>query len=190
MGKGQKREERILTPGVIVVAVLFAAGLLAWPIYTWNATRTHSAERLQRKSAQTPPNTATKVAVLGGKLVFSDVSAQSREFIGYYSTIRLTAEQEAIKKEVLAAMPAACCKDSNAYTCCCPCNLSKSVWGLSNYVLTRHAATADQLRQIVRAWYDYTNPSGYSGDSCYTGGCGLAPHENGCGGMSESAIVM
>lgn len=127
---------------------------------------------------------------LGGKLRFTDAGVQAREFIGYNSSIQLTAEQEAVKREVLAAMPAACCRDSNAYTCCCGCNLSKSVWGLSNYVLTTHHATADQLLEVVNTWKEFANPAGFSGSSCYSGGCSLPFHQNGCGGMSESNVVL
>lgn len=179
MEKRQKKQKRAparrIAIGLIFAAVLGAIGLFAY--------RQHAAPAA-------PITRASSVAVLGGKLVFNDVAAQSREFLGYYSSIRLNPQQEAIKKAVLEAMPAACCKDSTAYTCCCPCNLSKTVWGLSNYVLTRHRATADELRQVVRAWYDYTNPGGYSGDSCYTGACDRTFDHNGCGGMKESELAL
>ncbi len=175
---------RFLTPGVIACAVVLLAALAAWPVYWWqHAESDHAAVRR-------PSTNATAAILLGGTLRFTDVASQSRQFIGYYSTIRLTAEQEAIKREVLTALPAACCKGSNALTCCCTCNLSKTIWGLSNYVLAQHGANADQLRQVVRAWKDYTNPAGYSGDTCYSGGCGRAFDENGCGGMSESNLVL
>ena len=179
MGNKQNRQKgasaRRMTIGLIFVALLVAMGVFAY--------RQHAAPA-------SPSTPTASVAVLGGKLVFNDVAAQSREFLGYYSSIRLNPQQEAIKKEVLEAMPAACCKDSTAYTCCCPCNLSKTVWGLSNYVLTQHRATADELRQVVRAWYDFTNPAGYSGDSCYIGGCARTFDQNGCGGMKESELAL
>ena len=38
-------------------------------------------------------------------------------------------------------------------------------------------------------WFDFINPGGFSGDSCYTGGCGRSFAENGCGGMSSSRVV-
>ncbi len=44
--------------------------------------------------------------------------------------------------------------------------------------------------EATRQWIDYTNPSGFTGNACYTGGCGRASHANGCGGMSESNIVL
>lgn len=180
------QKTRLFTPGVIFGALVFLAALAAWPLYWWQHDETHHA----RRGASSPQPAAQARALLGGKLRFTDVATQAREFIGYNSSIRLTAEQEAIKREVLEAMPAACCRDSNAYTCCCTCNLSKSVWGLSNYVLTTHHASADQLREVVAAWKEFTNPAGYSGSSCYSGGCTLPFRKNGCGGMSESDLVL
>lgn len=165
-----------------VVGLILATVL---PIYWWHGhDRRHS-----RRAVATQPSMPERTA-LGGRLRFTDAAVQAREFIGYNSSIHLTAEQEAVKREVLAAMPAACCRDSSAYTCCCSCNLSKSVWGLSNYVLTTHQATAEQLREVVNAWKEFTNPAGYSGTSCYSGGCSLPFHQNGCGGMSEANLVL
>jgi hypothetical protein len=164
----------------IVVIAVAAVAVIAGLALAWRAS-TVAADAI-------PPQ--GEVAVLGGKLIFSDVAAQSREFMGYHSSIRLTASENAIKREVLQAMPAACCKDSNAYTCCCNCNLSKTVWGLSNFVVARHGASADELRAVVRAWYAYINPAGYSGDSCYVGGCSRAFPHNGCGGMSENNLEL
>jgi len=177
--------QRFLTRGVVIGAGILLAALVAWPLYWWR----YDATRPARKSAGAV-RASGPVSVLGGKLVFRDEGLQAREFLGYHSSIRLTAQQEAIKREVLEAMPAACCSRSNAYTCCCTCNLSKSVWGLSNYVLTQYHANADELRSVVRAWLDYTNPGGHTGRSCYTGSCELAFRDNGCGGMSESDLVL
>ena len=182
-----------LTAGVIAGVLVILGALVAWSIHRSGRDATPHRAPAAHASAEVTrptPRATRAVSLLGGKLVFRDVAIESREFLGYHSSIHLTAAQEAIKREVLAAMPAACCSDSNAYTCCCACNLSKTVWGLSNYVLTRHAASADELRQVVDAWRAHTNPGGYSGSSCYTGGCTLPFHENGCGGMSEADLVL
>ena len=133
------------------------------------------------------PHTMT---ALGGTLVFRDPTAQSREFLGYYHTIELTDEQEAIKKEVLGAMPAACCSGSTAYTCCCPCNLSKTIWGLSNYVIAKHGADAKQLRGVVDTWMAFVNPNGFRGNACYQGGCNSSLSGGGCGGMQEDKLTV
>ena len=129
------------------------------------------------------------VSVLGGKLVFRDAKAQAKEFIGYYHSIKLTPEQDAIKKAALEPMPAACCRDSSAYTCCCPCNLSKTIWGLGNLAISKYGANSKDVQQAVQSWLGYVNPtSGFSGDSCYRGGCNNAAHRGGCAGMEESKL--
>ena len=138
---------------------------------------------------QAPVEQPTMTA-LGGTLVFRDRLAQSREFMGYYHTIELTDEQEAIKKAVLGAMPAACCSGSTAYTCCCPCNLSKTIWGLSNYVIAKRGADATQLRGVVDTWMAFVNPNGYSGNACYQGGCNGSLSGGGCGAMSEDKLTV
>ena len=149
--------------------------------------------RVEMPGPPPPPVTAPPIrtaTALGGKLLFKDASAQSREFMAYYHAIELTPEQEAIKKEVLSAMPAACCSDSTAYTCCCPCNLSKTIWGLSNYVISKHGADAKQLRGVVDMWMAFVNPNGYTGNACHQGGCNGALSGGGCGGMQEDKLTV
>ena len=174
-----------------VIAALFGALLLmavigAWPMYQWWSNEAHDAS----PAAGSTPSTGSARDALGGKLRFTDAEKQAHEFLEYNSSIQLTSEQEAIKREALESMPAACCKDSSAYTCCCSCNLSKTIWGLSNYVISRHNASAPEVREVVTAWKDFTNPGGYSGSVCYTGGCERPFRQNGCGGMSESHLVL
>lgn len=124
------------------------------------------------------------------KIEFHDLESQMREFMGYNSTIALTAEQEAIKEDVLGSQPAVCCRNSSALTCCCPCNLSKSLWGLANYLIAEKGMKGPELKATLNEWIAFTNPSGYTGDSCYTGGCERSPRENGCGGMNDRRIVV
>ncbi len=145
-----------------------------------------AAKTIQEASAVKAPRPA--VSVLQGALEFHDVEKQSREFMGYYHSIALTPEQEAIKAEVLEAMPAACCSRASAYTCCCPCNLSKTLWGLSNFVIAEKGVNAVQLKEVVDSWLAFTNGNGYSGDACYRGGCERGFQHDGCGGMHESNL--
>lgn len=133
---------------------------------------------------------ALTAAATGTGVEFTDVESQTREFIGYYHSIQLTPEQEAIKKEALSAIPAPCCSDNTAYTCCCPCNMSKSTWGLSNWLITEKGADALQVRKAAEEWVSFINPDGFSGDVCYTrGGCMRAFADNGCGGMSDQQVI-
>ena len=118
--------------------------------------------------------------------VFTDFRAQVQEFIDYDSSITLTDAQEAVKREGLEALPAPCCNDNTAYTCCCPCNLAKTIWGLSNHMIADYQCNAAQVTAKVAEWIVFVNPDGYSGDTCYTGGCERAFSNNGCGGMDDS----
>lgn len=119
---------------------------------------------------------------------FTDVEAQAREFIGYYHSIELTPEQEAVKKQALTQLAAPCCSDNSAYTCCCPCNMAKSVWGLSNYLIAEKGYDADQVKEAAERWFAFINPKGFSGDVCYRGRCNLPWAEGGCGGMGEEVV--
>lgn len=121
-------------------------------------------------------------------IVFYDARKQAAEFIGYYNSITLTAKQEQVKKEALSAIPAPCCGDYSIATCCCPCNLAKSVWGLSHFLIVEKGYGAEKVREVVNKWIGFINPDGYTGNSCYTGRCPKPFRENGCGGMDEKHI--
>lgn len=176
-----------------MAALLGLAAFGSLPYFLQRETTSQQRKAVEKRVAddaalaEEPKRTA---AALGGTLLFNDAEKQSREFIGYYHTITLTPEQEGIKKEVLSAIPAACCSGSTAYTCCCPCNLSKTIWGLSNYVIARRGADAKQLRGVVDGWTAFINPDGYTGSSCYRGGCDGSLSGGGCGGMKEDKLVV
>lgn len=131
---------------------------------------------------------AKPVTTVGG-VTFEDVEAQTRQFIAWHDSIELTPAQEAIRFQALSTIPAPCCSDNSAATCCCPCNMAKSVWGLSKYLITEKGAGVEQVRKAAQDWFAFINPGGFSGDVCYTGGCGKAFHENGCGGMRADRPV-
>jgi len=120
---------------------------------------------------------------------FDDVKARTTEFIGWSSSIRLTPVQEKTKHAALGAIPAPCCKEYSIATCCCPCNLAKSIWGLANYAIARLGYDAERTRALTLEWLQATNPAGYSGDACDRGGCPKRFSANGCGGMKEDAVV-
>ena len=123
------------------------------------------------------------------KPVFSDVRANTKELIGYASSISLSPEQQKIKEEVLSSIPTTCCKKFSMLTCCCPCNMAMTIWGLSNYMLQHHNADAGQLRVAVQEWVKTIGPKGFTGDACDTGGCARPFAENGCGGMDKDHVV-
>lgn len=122
-------------------------------------------------------------------LEFTDVREQTREFMKYEETIVLTPEQEAVYKEALSAIPAPCCSDNSALTCCCPCNMAKSWWGLSKHLIANEGYDVPQVQAAVQEWFEFINPDGFSGDVCATGGCFRSFADNGCGGMNHEEVV-
>ena len=119
---------------------------------------------------------------------FHDVKQQTREFHAYNRSITLTAEQREVMRQALAGLPAPCCSDRTAATCCCPCNMAKAWWGLAKYLIAERGYGPDPVRETVAEWIQFINPDGFTGDACYTGGCNRPFHENGCGGMEESRV--
>ena len=122
-------------------------------------------------------------------IVFENVRAQAAEFIREDDRITLSPEQEKIRKEALSKIAAPCCADYSIATCCCPCNLAKSAWGLSKLLITQHHATASEVKKAVNEWLAFVNSDGFTGDACFTGGCGRAFHKNGCGGMDAKKLI-
>jgi len=122
-------------------------------------------------------------------LKFNDVEAQTKKFISYYQSIKLSTAQEKIKEAALSVIPAPCCSEYPMSTCCCPCNLAKSVWGLSNFLIAKKNYNAGKVTEAVTAWIQYTHPNGFSGDACLKSRCDAAFHNDGCGGMKEEKIV-
>ena len=132
----------------------------------------------------------TKGPVRGADIEFRDVEAQSREFMRWHAEIRLTPAQEAVKKAALGPIPAPCCSDNSSYTCCCSCNISRTIWGLSQYMIAKQNATAEQVGRKVKEWIAFINPRGFSGSACYQGGCPRPFREGGCGGMKADELVL
>lgn len=120
---------------------------------------------------------------------FTNVREQTYQFMEYYETIELTPEQERIKLAALSKLPAACCADNSAYTCCCVCNLSRTVWGLTAHLIAERDYDAAQVQAAVKQWIQFVNPEGFSGNSCYRGGCERSFENNGCGGMNPGHVI-
>ena len=114
---------------------------------------------------------------------------QAARFIDYYRSITLTAEQEKVKNEALAAIPAPCCQGYSIATCCCPCNLAKAAWGLSHFLIAEKGYGVEEVRQEVQRWMSATNPGGYAGNACYVGHCNRPFNTDGCGGMDERQVL-
>lgn len=135
------------------------------------------------------------IAVAGGAVADTPAGsyrgdrAETEQFLSWYRTIELTAEQESLRVQALSELPAPCCKEFSAATCCCSCNMARAGWGLAKHLIVEQGATAEQVRAEVAAWHRAINPGGFSGDACFTGGCGRPFAKNGCGGMKETELV-
>lgn len=125
----------------------------------------------------------------GQTIEFHNVRSDAERFIDYSESIRLTPAQERVKAEALEAIPAPCCSQYTMATCCCPCNLAKSAWGLSNYLIAKKGATAPDVRVAVRGWLKFINPAGFTGNACFKGGCPRPFVRNGCGGMDATHVI-
>lgn len=124
-----------------------------------------------------------------GTSTFTGDRAETERFIRYFHTIELTPEQERVKVEALSTIPAPCCADNPLATCCCPCNMAKAAWGLSAWLITEKGYGVDEVNQAARDWLAAANPGGFTGNACYTGGCGRPIDENGCGGMDDRRVL-
>lgn len=158
---------------VMIIRRFRVYALLVLALSLWTLV---SASAAEKKSAEK-------------SMVFKNVKAQTQEFIGYYRSIALTAEQLKLKERALGSIPAPCCQEYSAATCCCPCNFAKSVWGLSNYLIAKRNYSEAQLKQTVTEWVKFTHPHGYAGNACQKGRCGVSFAEDGCGGMNETQLV-
>jgi hypothetical protein len=179
-GRDTTSQERGAQP--IAAAEARTAAAEATPPTATEAPEAAPAEMLHAQTAKTTAGPASAVAFTGSP---EDV----RTLIGYHNTIRLSPEQERIKAEALSAMPAPCCSRYSLATCCCPCNMAKAAWGLAAWLIAEKGYDAEQVRHAETDWLKRVNPRGFTGDSCFSGGCTRPMRENGCGGMKEDAIV-
>jgi hypothetical protein len=130
-----------------------------------------------------PKANAAAAAAEGGP-TFTGERAETERFIAWERDIQLTAEQEEVRVAALTPLPAPCCKQFSAATCCCRCNMAKATWGLAKHMIVAGSA-AEQVRAAVAAYHLAINPQGFSGNVCAAGGCGRAFAHDGCGGMGE-----
>ena len=115
--------------------------------------------------------------------------ATTEQLLAFNDSIRLTAEQEAVRREALEALPAPCCARFTAATCCCECNMARATWGLTKHLIADQGYDAERVRKEVAAWHAEINPDGFSGEACFNGGCGRAFAADGCGGMDRHKLV-
>ena len=126
----------------------------------------------------------------GSGVTFHDLKSETEAFISYYHDISLSPEEMRVRDEALSPISAPCCDSYSAATCCCVCNLARSIWGLSNYLIHEKKYSAREVGGTVIEWLMFTNPKGYSGNACFNGGCGRPFYRDGCGGMAEERLLL
>ncbi len=131
----------------------------------------------------------TAAAATDDDLIATLLALPIERLIAYDAEIELTPEQEEIKRAALTPIPAPCCSDRSAYTCCCQCNLGRAWWGLSKVLITEHGQGPAEVQANVERWIGDLRPQGFAGDSCYTGRCSTAARHDGCSGMDPNRIV-
>ena len=156
---------------------------------TQSAAVPKAAASVAEASLPTTPPVASPVAATRVDVVFSGKRDETERLITYYQSIRLTPEQERVKVEALASIPAPCCSENPLATCCCPCNMAKAAWGLSAWLISEKSYDVVQVRQAAKDWLAAANPAGFSGDACDSGGCTRPIRENGCGGMDQGKVL-
>jgi hypothetical protein len=133
----------------------------------------------------------------------------TQKFIDLYGSIELTADEQAIRDEALTPLVAPCCDDFSMKTCCCECNLARSVWGLTGYLVANDYGTG-QVREAASQWLHFVRPDYYVAaelqqegiepdrfgvsldSSCFNDRCDTpfytkdsSKHLGGCGGMKD-----
>ena len=124
-------------------------------------------------------------------------------FIDWFYGIELTQAEAEIKDRALEGLAAPCCDDNTAATCCCVCNLSRSLWGLSAHLVRDEGYGVDDLRAAADEWLRFTRPDYYVAvelqargldpadfglttfGSCYRNLCDVPLTEGGCAGMTD-----
>ena len=98
-----------------------------------------SGERREATGADTPVERlwAEMVPVAGTATDYGIPLSfgNAQRFIDWYRNSAFTPSQAVIREEALAPLVAPCCDRFPMSTCCCVCNLSRSIWGLSAYLI-------------------------------------------------------
>jgi phage shock protein E len=124
------------------------------------------------------------------------------QFIEWFYDIELTDTERTVMEDALSELVAPCCDDNSAATCCCECNLARSVWGLAAYLIREKGFTVEDVREAAHDWLRFARPDYYlaaalveegsspqeygltTNGSCYRGLCEFPVTEGGCAGMT------
>ena len=83
------------------------------------------------------------------------------QFVEWFYTIELNESEQTLKDNALSALVAPCCDDNSAATCYCECSLTRSVWGLSAYLIRDKAFDEEGVRRAAFDWLRFARPDYY-----------------------------
>ena len=148
--------EKLQRRGLYVAIPLLVFALLISGVWLFS--------QRQPVSAATPEEVAAEIIPQEGEPTAYDIPPSldnTQRFIDYYEATILTPEQEKIKQDALLPLKAPCCDDNSMATCCCPCNLAKSVWGLSSYLIVEENYGIEQVRESALQWLHFIHDDYY-----------------------------
>ncbi len=178
-----------------------ALGVIILVVLLWSGGLSHaegSTDVVEALRAQIVPLPGM-LANYGIPLVLEN----TRQFIDWYYTITLSPEETEVIQEALLLLPAPCCNDNPMTTCCCECNLARSVWGLSAYLIHDKGFGEEEVQAAALRWLQFARGDYYIAraleergisplqyglttfGSCYRDMCELPLTKGGCAGMNE-----
>lgn len=133
--------------------------------------------------------TQASAAQVAADMHFTGDRAETQQFIDWNKSITLTSAQAAVRKAALEAIPAPCCSQFTAETCCCECNMKRATHGLAKHLIAERGMNAEAVSATVAKWHRVSHPNGFRGDACASGRCNLSFAQDGCGGMTDGVLV-
>ena len=198
-----KRRIRSVFPAS--VGFLLISGILMVPLACGNPPEQQGLDPAMQVWSEIVPEEGTETSY-GISLSLDN----TQQFIDWHNSIELSAEQLAIRDMALSSQVAPCCDEYPMCTCCCECNLARSVWGLSAYVITEKDYRVSQVEEAALQWLHFIRPDYYvasaleqkgmdpglwgftTESTCFSGNCNRpfytetsSGHLGGCGGMEE-----
>ena len=198
-----KRRIRSVFPAS--VGVLLISGILMVPLACGSPPEQQGLDPAMQVWSEIVPEEGTETSY-GVSLSLDN----TQQFIDWHNSIELSAEQLAIQDMALSSQVAPCCDEYPMSTCCCECNLARSVWGLSAYVITEKDYRVSQVEEAALQWLHFIRPDYYvasaleqkgmdpglwgftTESTCFSGNCNRpfytetsSGHLGGCGGMKE-----
>jgi len=200
------RSKRRVRPVILAsVGLLLISGIVMASLACGSPPEQQGLDPAMQVWSEIVPEEGTATAY--GMSLSSD---NTQQFIDWYDSIDLSTERLAIRDMALSSQVAPCCDEYPMSTCCCECNLARSVWGLSAYLITEKDYGVSQVEEAALQWLHFIRPDYYvasaleqkgmdpelwgftTESTCFSGNCNRpfytetsSGHLGGCGGMEE-----